>query len=89
VRTTLGSRIRATRANALEQRSSPPDPTAALANALADALADTLADAHGVSARTARVVDPNTARGRPGSTGLTGARVEVRERGACEPAQAR
>jgi len=54
-----------------------------------EALADALGDAHGVSARPAQVVDPNTARGRPGFTGFTGARVEVRERGAGWPARGR
>jgi len=57
--------------------------------ATADVHGDALSDAYDVSARPARVVDPNTARGRPGSTGLTGARVEIQERGAGGPARGR
>jgi len=64
-------------------------PADAPADAHADALADAPAGAHGVRARPARVVDPNTARARPGSTGLTGARVVVPERAAGGPARGR
>jgi len=61
----------------------------ALDEAHADAPGHALDDAQGVSARPARVVYPNTARGRPGSTGLTGARVEARERRVAGPARGR